>query len=408
MKSLTGKLLVTLMTILMVTTIGTQVYYMLHDKHDIAEAVIAEIDENISFKGVVVRDEQVITYSGGGVLDYQYEDGSKVSVNSAVANVYDSQESIVAKSKIEEIDKQINNLKRAQNPGTTNFVKPEILKKSVDENYKNVLECYKKEDYDGLRQAKNDLQFSMNIYNIITGTEKSYSSKITELNKLRSSYMTDVKNPKSVIKAPKTGYFVANSDGYEGKLTTGKAASISQDSYHKILKGKVSPEENSIGKIFDSYKCKIVAEIDNDKRVAEGGTLQMQLNSSGKVYDVAVDAVNPCDDGKKSMVVLSCDRLDKYLVESRVVNAQLIFDEYKGIKVPRKAMRFRGSQKGVYVILGKDISFKKIDVIYEGDDYVLSKNTSDPSYLLMYDQILLEVVSDKDVSDSRESESSGK
>ena len=53
------------------------------------------------------------------------------------------------------------------------------------------------------------------------------------------------------------------------------------------------------------------------------------------------------------------------------------------------------------MILGKDVTFKKINVIYEGDDNVLSENTSNEDYLLLYDQILLEVVSDEDVQQSR-------
>ena len=53
------------------------------------------------------------------------------------------------------------------------------------------------------------------------------------------------------------------------------------------------------------------------------------------------------------------------------------------------------------MILGKDVTFKKINVIHEGDDYVLSENTSNEDYLLLYDQILLEVVSDEDVQQSR-------
>ena len=76
----------------------------------------------------------------------------------------------------------------------------------------------------------------------------------------------------------------------------------------------------------------------------------------------------------------------------------MIFDEYTGVKVPREAIRFQGQQKVTYVMLGQQIIFKKIDVIYEGDDYVLSKNTSDDSYLLLYDQILLEGVSADEVS----------
>jgi hypothetical protein len=91
-------------------------------------------------------------------------------------------------------------------------------------------------------------------------------------------------------------------------------------------------------------------------------------------------------------------------VGQRALSAKLIFDEYQGIRVPRSALRFQGDDKGVYVMLGKDISFKKINVIYEGDDFVLSENTSNEEYLLLYDQILLEVVSNKDVSVSSKAE----
>ena len=61
--------------------------------------------------------------------------------------------------------------------------------------------------------------------------------------------------------------------------------------------------------------------------------------------------------------------------------------------MPREAIHFNSDkEKGVYVILGQDVQFKKIDIIYEGDDYVLSKNSSNEDYLLLYDQILLEAV----------------
>ena len=104
--------------------------------------------------------------------------------------------------------------------------------------------------------------------------------------------------------------------------------------------------------------------------------------------------------------MLSCDSLDEALVDRRVQSMQLIFDEYQGLKVPRSAIRFQGDQKGVYVILGQDITFKKIDVIYEGSDFVLSRNTSDEDCLLLYDQILLEVVSEQDVQRSESSSGS--
>ena len=131
----------------------------------------------------------------------------------------------------------------------------------------------------------------------------------------------------------------------------------------------------------------------------------MMLNSSKQVYDIEVESVKPAEEEGKLIVVFDCDRLDKSLVSSRVQSAKIVFEEYQGIKVPRKAIRFQGDQKGVYVLLGQEITFKKIEVIYENenDDFVISENTSDEDYLLLYDQILLEVISNKDVSDSSKS-----
>ena len=113
MNSLTVKILAALASILMITTICSQVYYFVHDKHDTEEAVLATVNEDIVFSGIVIRDEEVVTYDGGGVLDYAYPDGSKVSVNNTIAEVYSSEEDISAKNKIALIDQQIEQIGRA-------------------------------------------------------------------------------------------------------------------------------------------------------------------------------------------------------------------------------------------------------------------------------------------------------
>ena len=132
--------------------------------------------------------------------------------------------------------------------------------------------------------------------------------------------------------------------------------------------------------------------IDNDERVAPGMYLNAMLSASKETYKVYVESVKDAGDGQ-SIIILSCDSLDTALVSERVQRIELVFEDYTGLKVPREAIHFNAQkEKGVYVILGQDVQFKKIDIVYEGDDYVLSKNSSDEDYLLLYDQILLEAV----------------
>lgn len=397
MNSLTVKILGALLCVLMVTMLGSQIYYVITERHDTEEAVVLTINENISFDGVVVRNETVINYSGSGVIDYLYPDGSKVKADDAVAEVYNSEEQMLAKNKAAQLDTEIEKLEKAQNPGTTNFVQPEAIRNRIDGGYRDMLNRIVKGDYSQLRDDKSDLSMIMNIYDVVTESETDYDSRMAELKSEKSKQSSAAAGIRDTIKATKTGYFVSSADGYESQLSMDNVDSITESQINEIVKSTPQKPANAVGKIFDSYSCKIVGVMNADKRVVEDVYLKLALSDSKNTYDVYVESVKNCDDGK-ILVVMSCDRLDEQLASTRIASSMIVFDEYTGIRVPRKAIRFNGDQKGVYVILGKDITFKKIDVIYEGDDFVLSRNTDEQEYLLLYDQILLENVRSEDIS----------
>ena len=44
--------------------------------------------------------------------------------------------------------------------------------------------------------------------------------------------------------------------------------------------------------------------------------------------------------------------------------------------------------RGVYVLSGEQPEFRKLDVIYEGADYVISAQTNESGYLMLYDSII--------------------
>ena len=399
MNSLTVKILAALVAILMVTVIGSQVYYVINEKHDTEEAVISTINENISFDGVIVRNETVINYNGGGVVDYILPDGSKVKANDVVAQVYDSEDKILAKKKAADISSEIDKLSKAQNPGGTNFVQPEAIKNKINADYKLMITGIAKGDYSKLSENKSDLAMTMNVYDVVTGSETSFDSRISQLKSEMERQNALASSSGNTIKTTKTGYFVSYADGYESELSIDKLDSLTPQRITEIVNSTPQKLDNAVGKVFDSYSCKIVGVMKNDKRITEGVTLKLALSASKSLYDVYVDSVNAVDQDN-IMVVMSCDRLDEELAATRIASSLIVFDEYTGIRVPRKAIRFEGDTKGVYVVVGKDIVFKKIDVVYEGDDFVLSKNTDDKDYLLLFDQILLENVESKDISNT--------
>ena len=403
MNSITVKVLGIALSVFILIMVGSQIAYKIQDSHDTEEAVLYTVNENISFKGMFLRDERVIKYdnTANGVINYLYDDGSKVSENADVATVYSDKDQIYYRNRLLRLKSVLSDLKRAQSPGTTNYVQAETLKNKIESHYMNISNLIQKKDYSSISDESDDLLYIMNIYNIVTGTTGDFKPAIKQIKAEINELKTKIEDPVESIKSNGSGYFVKSVDGYESSVSFDDIEKMSIDELQKLFDIEPDVPENAVGKLMKNYEWKFLGIIKNTNKFLINDGLSIRFNSSNKIYGVTVDSIKPIDGTDTSIVILSCNELDDTVLNNRFDNAELIFDEYTGIKIPREAIRFQGKQKGVYVMLGQDITFKKVDVIYEGDDYVLSKNTSDDSYLLLYDQILLEGVSADEVSETR-------
>jgi hypothetical protein len=100
--------------------------------------------------------------------------------------------------------------------------------------------------------------------------------------------------------------------------------------------------------------------------------------------------VKDCGDGN-SIYVFECDRLTSAVVQGRTAQFKLVINSYGGLRVSRGALRYDDDdERGVYVVRGTELVFKKINVIYWGEDYVICSQESGDDYLKLYDRIVTE------------------
>ena len=77
----------------------------------------------------------------------------------------------------------------------------------------------------------------------------------------------------------------------------------------------------------------------------------------------------------------------------RMADVQIITDEYSGYRISNSAIREVDSQKGVYVLRGNMVQFRKINILYSTEDYSIVENVKDDSsYIRQYDTIITEGV----------------
>lgn len=410
--SVVTKLLRNGVLILLLIIFISIVYNFRNRQEKTAVALMSDAISSREFSGVFIRDEEVRTYSGNGIISYNVADGGKLGNGTVIAEVYSDDAQIGRNREIERLTKELDILKKIQNPGTTESAQPSTLSASIEESYRSLIYSRDMRDYETLKKEMEDLLIDMSTYQIITKQVGGFNQQIADINAELAILKSESVKPTEVIKSPRPAYFVSYCDGYETELTPEKLDSLTIAELSSITDRK-SEDKQIVGKLIDGYGWYLAGVIDNSrKEYAIGSRVKIRFDSSADTFSAVIKDVRDEGDPAKSIVILECDRFNYDLVKHRVEKCELIKGEYHGLKVPRDSIRFADvteeaaadaeggeptvttvNYKGVYIMKGEQITFRKIDVIYEGSDYVLSQvHDEDSSYLSLYDDILIEGV----------------
>ncbi len=393
MNTVTVRILVFFLSLFIMITVFSQITMQFDNDYVTETAVIYSSAEKVSFRGVYIRNETVINGRANGVLSYTCPDGSKVANGSVIAYSYGNDADILVNQQIEKLREEAELLESAQNPGTTDAIKPSFIAEWIDEQYQTIAFLIAENDLEALAEERKKLQKLMDIYQIVINEETDFNEAIDDLNARIADLEKRRRQPSGTITADKAGYFIGYTDGFESRLSPDTIDKLSADDIRSIISDS-NKEKNSgaVGKIVDGYEWKMVGLVDpqsTDFRV--GSSVTVKFASTPNTVSATIEDMIETDDPGESIIVLSCDELTYSLVQRRSERVEIILNDYKGIKVPRSAIRFnKNNEKGVYILLGQKIAFKKVEPIFECDEYLLSKITSDVDYISVYDDIITE------------------
>ncbi len=406
------------------------VYNFRNKQAPTAVALMSDATASREFKGVFIRDETPLMCTSGGAVSYNVADGGKLGNGTVIAEVYPNDEQIVRNREIQRLERELGVLRKIQNPGTIESAQPSNLSDSIEEKYRSMIYSRDMHDYSSVERDMEDLLIQMSTYQIITKQVNGFDQQITDINSKLAELKSQTVSPSETIKSPRSAYFVSYCDGYESELKPDKLDTISIADINSIEDRK-SSEGNIVGKLIEGYGWYLAGVIDNSrKEYAIGGNVKIRFDSAADTFDAVVKDIRDEGDTSKSIIILECNQFNYDLVQHRAEKCEMIKGDFRGLKVPRESIRFADitqkkgfpaaeeetapegetpteetapqteaettvKTKGVYILKGEQVTFKKIDVIYEGDDYVLSKvHEDDSSYLALYDDIMIEGVND--------------
>lgn len=361
-------------------------------------ALLSVGSDSESVQGVFIRDEKVVTYNGNGVISYEVSDGGKLGIGSVIANVYSSETQIEIKQRIAMLENELALLERISNPGTTKTAQPSNISDLFMQDYKNFLYHREQDDFTELQSQREEMVVLLSTYQLVTGKDSGYTVKIQSLEAELEALRNSQEEPLDVIPAEEASYFVSYADGYENQFSMQTLDNLTPEQLANV---RDNPSNNNgiVGKLISSYQWGLAAVVDNSERIYQkGDRVSLKFASTSEIVKGEITNVNPSDDPEKSVIVVTCETMTHDLVQHRTENVEIIRADYQGIKVPRSAIHFKAftdeetgetqTVRGVYILNGEQPEFRKLNVVYEGVDYVISAQTKENGYLMLYDSII--------------------
>ena len=345
--------------------------------------------------GILVRQETVLP-AQTGIVDVTRSEGEKVGVGQSVAQVYRDSQAQNNQADLEALADQIQLLEYSSDGGGVDSAA------KLDENILQAVTALHAAsgvgDYNQLEDQARTLKSTVLKRGYVYGNGLGAEELSQKLNDLKSQYAAlkqQTSSSTSSVRAPQSGVFSTLVDGYETAVTPQTVFQLTPSSLSALLAGQGKEAGGGMGKLITSTRWYFAAALPVSvaERLKEGSTATLRFSGDfDQDIDMRVDQVGQAE-GDKSVAVFSTDRYLSQTTLLRQQTAELIFNSWSGLRIPKQALRMEKStytdketgqevqnnRLGVYALLGGRAEFKTVEVVTEGDDYYVVRSTTDES-----------------------------
>lgn len=328
----------------------------------------------IDGKGYVFRDETVLYSEHSGVADYLKADGTKVSVNEALANVGENG-SGTSKSMVRYLDGRIDILRQSVESGLTLANLPEV-NDNVSDAYYSLAKMIASGDSGGISAQADKLLLNMNCHSLLTDESSPVDDTLDKMVSQRDGIING--GGDSVTEyATDSGYFYSYVDGFEQYFTADAADSLSAKDFYTLtedVKADADAIASSYGKLSSNSEWRFVMKMSSvaAEYFEKDVTYRLRFVENGNVT-IPMTLMNTVEDDVYGgvLLVFYANRLPDGFVFDRCQSVSVEVSSFSGIYVPKSAVHRMGGQYCVYVLRGSVVSMRRIDVVYEATDYYL-------------------------------------
>jgi len=350
-----------------------------------------------SIKGeyFAVRDELLLEQNAGGTVVTLIDNGSAVAQGDVVARLFADSTDAQAYADDDEVQKELAVYQELDSLNFASAPDIEKLDKEIDDIFSAYLEHVSAQDYSSASLVLSQLRNKLAAKEIAVGGKIDFSDTIKRLEDSRAAYEKG-KADYTDLTAASSGYFIGGTDGYENTIQYNKAVAAGPADVKAALNASAQNRSGSVyGRLVKEYKWYILLCLDKDQaaRLEVNTTYSVKLENTDSTLPFQLIVLNKGEQDEYA-AVLRCNLMNKQVSAFRKGDAEIIYANKTGLKISTAAVRTVKNEKtgkdekGVYIDKNGVVRFRRIDIIFWGDGYVIVGNNG-TNELKMYDQVIV-------------------
>lgn len=345
---------------------------------DTAYATKITYNETLDVRGIVIRDESLISYSTDKVLFYTVDDGDTVKANSPVAFVFGEEDDALAYKQVNELNEQIETLEELNSSKTNHSADYSVIDKQIQHNIKNIIMSANDSNFSSVNYYSDELKEEINERQIVTGEVSNFDEQINMLIEERNHCLDVSADYEDVVYSQSPGYFVSSADGFEYVYNYDSIKDFTVDNFSFDKTAENVPID-TVGKIISGPNWYVVCRLSSDEALnLSHSDVSLSLSfPDSSCYDIPADlvALNQANKTSDAIAVFSCNYMNSTISHLRDENVSIKVNSYSGLRIEKSAIHYdyvdvkdsdTGEKKkveGVYVLRGNELVFKEISIL---------------------------------------------
>ena len=356
-----------------------------------------KIEEYITTKGLLVRDEYIINSTMTGNIEAYFKEGDKVKNLDKVAYVYNNNIDEANFKELESLEKEVIQIEEGQ----SSIIKADVDKvnKKIEKNKDNI-QTKLIQGKLGISKEVVELEEHIKDKNKLLKSDlnsKPIINKKEEINKLNNK----IEKNSDILQTNKSGIISYKFDGNESKYNIDNISELNIDDieyteneYIDILNEGVIKHGQPIARIINNIKQYLAIVVEENEIINFEENNSVIIRDKNNQINAKVHNIYTKND--KNVVVLEISEQNIEINDTRVAEFDIIYKSIEGIKIPKSSIVKKDNVEGVYIV-SETGSAKFIEIkgtSYENEEFIVIdyyKNEIEGVKTIdIYDEIILE------------------